>query len=142
MVVFWRTYKSYITWRHTPHQSKTTSLYGIVTPAANNCSKWARNTWMCFVTVSFSFIFRVWHLSFRYILVTTSWDSNNFINYAHANVIVLHDWICETTLLSRQLSIIVRANVSLSSYALMLHVPATNKEWFLAIIWVVVGATV
>jgi len=39
------------------------SLFGILAFVVKNCSKWAQNVWMCFVTLSFPLIFNIWSLS-------------------------------------------------------------------------------
>ncbi len=79
-------------------------------------------------------------LILRYILVIKSWDSNSFTNSTHVKANIWHDWICEITLLSKQLLIIVKANASLSSHALMLLAPVANKRGVPTIIYVVVRA--
>lgn len=64
--------------KNTPSSSNIGAL------ATNNYFRIVQNTYMCFVIVSFSLIFKVCNLCFKYIFVTTSYDSNNLINYVHA----------------------------------------------------------
>ncbi len=67
-----------------PIKERTPSSLGTSALTTNNYSKIAQNKCMCFVTLSFSLIFNVCNLSFKYI-VTTSCDSNNRINFVHAS---------------------------------------------------------
>lgn len=53
---------------------------------------------------------------------------------------MLHDWICEITLLFKQILLIVKTNASLFSHALMLLAPMRGKRGVLTIIYIVVGA--
>ncbi len=52
--------------------------------ANDSCSIKDLNLCICFVIFLPSFIFKVYNLTFKYIFVTTSFDSNMFINSSHA----------------------------------------------------------
>lgn len=68
-----------------PIKERTPSSLGTSALTIDNYSKIAHNTCMCFITLSFSVIFNVCNLSFRYIFVRASCDSNNHIKYVHAS---------------------------------------------------------
>jgi hypothetical protein len=91
----------------------TTASYDIGALATDNYFRIVQNTYMCFVTLWFSLIFKVCNLSFKYIFVITSYDSNNLINYVHASYDVL--------------LIIVRDIVF--SHVIVLFVPMANNAY-------------
>jgi hypothetical protein len=90
MLHFQKTNECFITCEHVHHRKKNTpSSSNIGALATDNHFRIVQNTYMCFVTHSFSLIFKVCNLSFKYIFVTTSYDSSNLINYVHASCDVL-----------------------------------------------------
>lgn len=91
-------------------------------------------------TIIFSFL--EWKLSLKYILVIMSWDWDNLSNSFHAKFDMLHDWTCNITLLSKQLLIMVKDNVLVSSQSFMLIVLVVGKVGVPTTSWVAIGGVV
>jgi len=92
-----------------------------------SCCKRYKNLWICLVIFSPSFIFNVCNLSFKNISVTAPFNSNIWINSNHVSFVVNFDYICEITLLSKQLLMIVSSRFLRSTQSLMLPTHVVGK---------------
>jgi len=115
------------------------SSLAIGDPAMDNYFNNVLNVWICFMTLSLSFILIICNLSSRNTLVTTSLNSSIFFNSTQAPWVELKDWMCDITELSTMLFRIVRLKVSLPSQWRRLPTPIYGNGWTSTFLWVVVG---